>query len=211
MPRPLKCPSIREAFSLQEHIANSTNTSAKENLKSGVLIGCGKILRVSTRQLNDIKYWITDLALNCPDEEFPNIVLEFSKVLITNEVGVGTVYQTGDVLAIRDSYTPDSEWVMELNSIISYGPIRGEFYVFVDGYYYVPQVTRGNLALEVWTGQPKLVKRTYANLCVQKSLLVERKLMLHPNPHNRDHPPSTLVLIAKNLYSQLQFPFHGIH
>ena len=43
---------------------------------------------------------------------------------------------------------------------------------------------RGSLALEDWSELPKLAKRMYANLCVQKSCQVRRKHTLYQDPHN---------------------------
>lgn len=42
--------------------------------------------------------------------------------------------------------------------------------------------------LEKLTKQPKLVKRSYSHLCVQRSKIVERKIMLYPAPTNRHKP-----------------------
>jgi hypothetical protein len=42
--------------------------------------------------------------------------------------------------------------------------------------------------LEKLTKQQKLVKRSYSHLCVQRSKIVERKIMLYPAPTNRHKP-----------------------
>lgn len=175
-----KCLTISAAFSLKQQLSEDNSTCSKERLSTGILIGSGKILELSPQQLADIKFWMQH---KFPKEDAPQVAYVYSKVLITNDIGIGTVYRVGDVIAIQDVFASNSEWVMELRTIISYGPIEDQYYTFVDGEYYVPQTLRGSLVLEDWTQLPKLMKWTYANLCVQKSGQVRRKLMLYPDPH----------------------------
>ena len=112
-----------------------------------------------------------------------------------NEIDEPTVYRNGDIVAIKDPYASDSEWIIEIKCIVLYGPIDRKYFTFVDGEYYVPQAARsGVLLVESWSQQPKLYKRSYANLCVQKAALIERKIMLYPDPHNRDKPSFFLAV-----------------
>ena len=192
---PLQTPSISAAISLKEQLSQDSSLSSKQRLCEGIIIGSGKITKLTSHQLNDVMFWTQH---QLPKEDYPDVAIEYTKILINSEIGVGTVYRLGDVVAIRDPFDADAEWVMELTRIFSYGPINGRYFSFVDGHYYVPRTVRRTTVLEAWTQQPKLTKRTYAQLCVQKSSQVERKVILYPDPHHRDDPSFFLSVDTEN-------------
>ena len=127
----LRSSTIQEAFTLKEFICSSSTVppAAKEAMQSGIVIGSGQLATMTDRQLRDIKHWVREDIPDVTSEEFTDIAKLFSKILLNNEIGVATVYRIGDVVAIRDTVTPDSEWVMELKSIILYGPVRQSYFV----------------------------------------------------------------------------------
>ena len=191
-PYPLKCSTMDAANALHSKLSKEGSAGLKE---TGILIGSGKITTLYTHQIRDIKHWVLETThAHLDDDSLPQIGQFFSKILIPNEIDVPSIYRIGDTVIIKDAYTDDSEWTLEIKSIILYGPIENKYFTFVDGEYYAPQVTRGVFSLESWTKQPKLCKRRYANLCVQKASLVERKVMLYPDPHNRERPSYFLAI-----------------
>ena len=198
----LKSSTIGGAVTLKEHImSHDVNSHAKSAITQRIVIGAAKILKLSDRQLRDIQHWIRESfpsSADAEDENYPEVAHYYSKVLVNNEIGVATVYQTGDVVAVKDAYAPNTEWIMELETIIVYGPMHNQFWTFIDGQYYAPQMVRGTLSLEQWTRQPKLEKRHYANLGVQRCHLLERKLMLYPDPSHRDYPTFYLAVDTEN-------------
>ena len=191
-PCPLKCSTIDTANALCTKLSKQDSPRLKE---MGILIGSGKMMTLCPRQKRDIKHWVLEIThADIHEDSFPQIAQFFSKILILNEIDVPSIYRTGDTVIIKDAYADDSEWTLEIKCIILYGPIENKYFTFVDGEYYAPQVTRGVFSLESWTKQPKLCKRSYANLCVQKASLVEHKIMLYPDPHNRDRPSYFLAI-----------------
>lgn len=191
-PCPLKCSTMDAANALYSKLSKEGSHGLKE---TGILIGSGKVTTLSTRQTRDIKHWVLETTqANLPDDSFPQIAQSFSKILVPNKIDVPSVYRVGDTVIIKDAYADDSEWISEITSIILYGPVENKYFTFVDGKYYAPQVIRGVFSLESWTKQPKLCKCSYANLCVQKASLIESKVMLYPDPHNRDRPSYFLAI-----------------
>ena len=190
---PLKCSTIDAANALYSKLTETCVPALKQ---MGILIGGDTLVTLSPRQLRDIKHWVQEVSDDILSEEsFPQVGLVFSKIIVPNEIDVPTVYRNGDIVAIKDPYASDSEWIIEIKCIVLYGPIDRKYFTFVDGEYYVPQAARsGVLLVESWSQQPKLYKRSYANLCVQKAALIERKIMLYPDPHNRDRPSFFLAV-----------------
>ena len=86
-------------------------------MKSGIVIGSGRLVTLSDRQLRDVLRWIKEAYPDVTAEECTNIAKRFSRILINNDIEVGTVYRIGDTIAIRDSLSPHTEWVMELKDI----------------------------------------------------------------------------------------------
>ena len=167
-------------------------------MKSGIVIGSGRLVTLSDRQLRDVLHWIKEAYPDVTAEECTNIAKRFSRILINNDIEMGTVYRISDTIAIRDALSPHTEWVMELKDMFVYGSVRNSYFTFVDGEFYAPQTIRGRIALQHDTKQPKLIKWTYVNLCVQKSNLINRKIMLYPDPHNRSNPAFYLSIDIDN-------------
>ena len=70
------------------------------------------------------------------------------------------------------------------------GPVRNQFYVFVDGDYYVPAIDRSNNNAVIhhpWTETPELVFRNYARGHLQLSNQLSRVIILYPEPSSLEH------------------------
>ena len=53
-----------------------------------------------------------------------------------NDYDLGVMYRVGEFVVLQDSLSERREWVMEISSIIVYGPIANKYKTFVDGNYF---------------------------------------------------------------------------
>ena len=72
-------------------------------------------------------------------------------------------------------------------TFIVYGPVGNEYRTFVDGKYFVAKTSRcsAELDIDAWSGQPKMVRREFRQLCVQPTEFIDRKVMLYPVTNSR--------------------------
>ena len=83
---------------------------------------------------------------------------------------------------------------MEVASFIMYGPVQNRYYFFLDGQYYAAKTTRGNIDVDSWTGKAKMIPKNFQRYCIQPTRLLDRKIMLYPDPKNKSSPSFFLVI-----------------
>ena len=180
---------LKEFLSEQELPAD-----VKACLESGIVLGKEKIEGLD-RQLNDIAYWLNREYPGCQLlDELPNATMTFQRILKPTDYDIGMVYHVSESVAIQD-LDEDTEWVMKITKFIVYGPILNRYHLFVDGNYYAAKLrNRSELDIDTWTNEPKMIPKHYAQRCVQPVRLVDRKVILYPEPARRENPRHFLII-----------------
>ena len=121
------------------------------------------------------------------DEELPQVAQTFRRIFKPNDYDLGVMYQVGEFVVLQDSLFERREWVMEICSIIVYGPIANKYKTFVDGNYFAAKTFPNSTELDIdkRSGQPKMVCREFRCLCVQPTEFIDRKIMLYPVNNSR--------------------------
>ena len=181
-PFTLHAQTVDESMQLKDFLSSLPSMPPNIRFKydCGILIGKGKPLQLSLAQKNDIAFWINFITKE--EVSFESISLgafSFQKLLKSNECHQATVFRVGEIVALEDYLDSSLEWVVELSHILSVGPYNNRYYTFIDGNYYKAKLSNGNVQIDSWTGQAKLVQHTYHRLCLQPTILIRRKLMLH--------------------------------
>ena len=155
--------------------------------KCGIVVGVGKIVSLDDRQMADIKFWLEKDHLANLDEELPQVAQTFRRIFKPNDYDLGVMYRVGEFVVLQDSLFERREWVMEICSIIVYGPIANKYKTFVDGNYFAAKTFPNSTELDIdkWSGQPKMVCREFRRLCVQPTEFIDRKIMLYPVNNSR--------------------------
>ena len=145
-------------------------------------MGAGKIVSLDDRQMADIKFWLEKDHLTDSDEALPQVAQTFRRIFKPNDYDLGVMYRVGEFVVLQDSLFERREWVMEISSIIVYGPIANKYKTFVDGNYFAAKTFPNSTELDTdkWSGQPKMVRREFCRLCVQPTEFIDRKIMLYP-------------------------------
>ena len=181
----LRAKSAKDAADLKEYLASKELPEKVEAAyKSGIIIGTPKLFHLESRQLADIKYWLSTARRNL-DCDLPPIAYSCTHVMKSNDDHLATIFRTGEHIIISDSTLPQ-EWAMKIHQFIIYGPIFGSYHLFVDGLYYAAKASHGNTIMDKWTKQPFMIQRHYSRLRVQPLHLVRRKVIVYktsPNDH----------------------------
>ena len=115
----------------------------------------------------------------------------------------------GETIILRDLHEEGKEWVMKITHFILYGPVLGKYYIFVDGHYFVAKTkTRGReIDLDSWTRKEKMIPKYFSRLCIQPTLLIDRKVRLYPSPNNHNNPNYYLVIDHEDVdFSPIDLP-----
>ena len=86
----------------------------------------------------------------------------------TNSDNLSMTYKVGETVVIKDS-KHNLEWVVTITAFIAYGPVQNRFHLFLDGEYFAAKTVHGNVAVDSWTGKPKMViKKFYISVLNQQ-------------------------------------------
>ena len=200
----LKAKSAKDATELKEYLSSRDMPEKVETAyKSGIVIGTPKLFHLEPRQLSDIKHWLS-LERSDLDGDLPSIAYSCTRVMKSNDHHLATIFRTGEHIIISDSSLPQ-EWVMKIQQFIIYGPICGNYHLFVDGDYYIAKVSGRNIIMDEWTKQPFMIQQHYSRLRVQPLHLVRRKIILY-----KASPNNYLVIDLDQpvVISDVQAPFY---
>ena len=64
---------------------------------------------------------------------------------------------------------------MKVSQFILYGPVEGEYHVFVNGTYYIAKTRHGQVEVDDWTKQPKMIPKNYHRYLLQPSSSIVQK------------------------------------
>ena len=195
------------ALALKEHLSTiNMSVSVKEMYSYGILVGTPIFKKLHPRQLADIQYFM-DKEVN--PEQLPSSGQYFTKLQKTNDCDMAVLFRIGETIILRDLHEEGKEWVMKITHFILYGPVLGKYYIFVDGHYFVAKTkTRGReIDLDSWTRKEKMIPKYFSRLCVQPTLLIDRKVMLYPSPNNHNNPNYYLVIDHEDVdFSPIDLP-----
>ena len=187
-----------DAVELKEYLLTIEELpeDARTCYELGIVVGAGKIISLNDRQMADIKFWLEKDHLTDSDEELPQVAQTFRRIFKPNDYDLGVMYRVGEFVVLQDSLSERREWVMEISSIIVYGPIANKYKTFVDGNYFAAKTfpNSGELDIDKWSGQPKMVHREFRRLCVQPTKFIERKIMLYPVNNSRGSLSHYLII-----------------
>ncbi len=139
-------------------------------------------------------------------------MVRFHKALTTNQKSLcKTFADRAHQLDFVASYLDSNEWIVEVTNFLLYGPVDHWYYVFFDGSYYASKVVGGQIVMDDWTNLPKMVPKVYRHLCLQPTSFIHRKVMLYPDPANKQSLSFYLVIDQEVVdFSPVQVPFYPI-
>lgn len=175
----LAAASLQVAIKLKEYLTTQEALSPDivRCLSNGILLGKPSYRQLTPQELSDIKYWLRDIDF---DHELPNVCQTYARVVKSTDYDMAMVYRAGEYVIVRDAQTEEVEWLVRLTDIVVYGPVAKQFHYYLNGTYFAAKNHRGAIDYDTWTGQPKMVKRDYARLCLTPLHLIDRKVMTHP-------------------------------
>ena len=181
----LQSKSLKVAVQMKEFISqHDLSPDLAACYESGIMLGAPQFVVLSSRQLQDIRHWIS--VLN-PGKEIPEnlpcTANSYPRILKVLEYDFSTVFRTKEYVLLSD-YDQPKEWLMQISDFLVYGPLFERYYQFVDGTYFVAKTVRGEVVMDEWTNQPWMVRRQFERLRVQPMKLLCRKVMVYPDIHN---------------------------
>ena len=90
----------------------------------------------------------------------PNRLMRIKTLALKDEVGDVEKFVAGTTCKIA-SENNENEWLVEISDIFQVGPVNGEYFIFVNGKYFIPTLQNGNVILHSWTQTPQLIGRDY--------------------------------------------------
>lgn len=189
--------SITAASALIQHLSNHVSPKVYHAIRNGIAVGKIKRKVFEDHQITDMKrhfrrYHPTVTA------EVPTFLQTLSSVIIRDEFSMVVKLAKGDTCIIQGGVDGEEEWIMELTDIIQVGPFDGHFFTFIDGKYFIPAITHGNVVRHTWTMTSKLLPRTYTRDSVQPITAFKRKVIIYPDPSSLDAPKYFLIIDLYN-------------
>ena len=185
----LRAKTASDAIELKEYILSVDELPEDVHTcyKAGIVVGVGTIVSLDDRKMADVKFWLEKDGLIDSAEDIPNAAQTYRRIFKPNDYDLGVMYRVGEFVVVQDSLSEGREWIMEISSFIVYGPVGNEYRTFVDGKYFVAKTSRcsAELDIDAWSGQPKMVRREFRQLCVQPTEFIDRKVMLYPVTNSR--------------------------
>ena len=97
--------------------------------------------------------------------------------------------------------------IITITAFILFGPVAGQYYMAVDGNFYVPG-TRLKPAVHPWTGTTQFVQRRCARDRLQLTSQLEKKVILYLEPANLRNPSYLCIDIKKKDFMEVSVPFY---
>lgn len=190
----LNSSSVSEAFVLKQFLSEHVSSVVYKSYQNGICIGKGQPFMLNDIQKNECLSWICKFDTTVASQSF-SFGTNHKKVLIPNEYDIGIVYRVGEHIVLQDSENSNVEWIMQIREFFSVGS-----FVFTNGLYYKAVSNRGQISIDDWTGQPKLVSHHYVKNCIQPTTLIKGKVMLYPVPI--DNPQFYLAIFTEPIINE---------
>ena len=107
-------------------------------------------------------------------------------VVKRNSLGDFIKLSAGDTCMIAGE--ENQEWYMSITNIMKVGPVNGCYHLMVNGTYFIPGFLNGHVVNHPWKKTVQLLPRQYQQHSVQLVNKITRKIILYPEPTNRDEP-----------------------
>ena len=161
-------------------------------LSFGVVVGQMKRCAYPEAVIADIRRYFRRHNINF-DEEFPNLTMCIKTLALQDELGNIKKFVVGTLCKIA-SQDGDVEWIVQISDIVHVGPINGNYFIFINGKYFIPTLENGSVIQHPWTQTAQLIARDYVRDSVQPSCQVKRKVILYLEPSNLHDPAFHLCI-----------------
>lgn len=168
--------------------------SLQHAISYGVAIGLIKKKLFENTIITDVRRFFTRNGINA--QGVPNILLSLKSIALKDEVGDIERFTKGTTCKIASDN--GQEWIMEITEVFQVGPVDDHFYTFVNGPYFIPTYTNGNIVYHEWTQTEQLISRNYTRDSIQPTCKIKRKVILYPDPSDLDDPQFYLCIDFKN-------------
>ena len=158
----------------------------------GCPVGSMKRHAFSNAVVADIARFFTRQCI--PIGDIPHLLLKIKYLALRDELGIVERFCAGTTCKIESE---NEEWTMEIADIFLVGPVNDQYFVFVNGPYFIPTLNNGNVIHNDWTQTPQLIARNYIRDSIQPACKVRRKVMMYPDPSDLRNPAFYLCIDFK--------------
>ena len=174
---------------------SQSNPNIQRLIETGVLLGKLKRKVFGISEFADIERRFQEILGT--REKIRRLGKAVNSIAKFNSNGRIQKFTKGCKCILKGGADLSEEWCIEVKQFFLVGPVRNQFYVFVDGDYYVPAIDRSNNNAVIhhpWTETPELVFRNYTRGRLQLSNQLSRVIILYPEPSSPEHPSFYLAI-----------------
>ena len=188
--------SFPAAETLLHDIQNLHNPSLalQHAISYGIPVGLAKKELFEDHVIADLHRYFRRKGIAAQD--IPDVLMSLKGVVLRDECGVVERFRLGTTCKVA-SANGDQEWILEISTIFQVGPVDNNYYIFVNGIYYIPTYVNGNIAYHLWTQTQQTIPRNYVQDSIQPTCQIKRKVIMYPDPSNLNNPGFFLCIDFK--------------